>query len=316
MLQKFKSLSNKTKAILFGVVVLIVLIICANNSKKQKEEEARQREAEAQAAADALASQNSGEELDIDAQLQASYTEMYGEAPDGFIWNADGTLSAISNNNITAEDTAYYFLRGLSTLDFSTAEKYSNNSSVITTYNGYYNTISSQNYYTQFLRKMYKQALLSIEINEVKDSVVFADGSRIITFSINILDLSNKTFWEKDKDRIFNDLYDFNQTESDGTKADQYLYDYALNYYESETASKKTATIDLRLEKQKDGGWLVVDDKDLSMLCSYEYGVNITEYINRKYKDWVIEKETSSIGNENDSSELTLDDLSSTESLE
>ena len=296
MLDLFKSLSTKTKMIIGGIVLLIILIICANVSAKNKEEEARRRQAEAEAAA--LANANAyqtPDEIDMNAELQKAYTESFGVAPEGFIWNADGTLQAISNNNITAEDTAYYFMRGLSTLDFSVAEKYSDTSTVVDTYNNYYNISSSQNYYTQFLRKMYKQCLLSIEINEVLDSAVFADGSRIITFSVNILDLTNKDFWKKDEETIYGSLYAYDQTESDGVKADQYIYDYALGYYSSENAKKRTVQVDLRLEKQKDGGWLVVDDNDLNMICSYEYGVNITEYVKRSYEDWVIDFETAKV---------------------
>lgn len=296
MLDLFKSFSTKTKMVIGGIVLLIILIICANVSAKNKEEEARRRQAEAEA--EALANANAyqtPEEIDMDAELQKAYTESFGVAPEGFIWNADGTLQAISNNNITAEDTAYHFMRGLSTLDFSVAEKYSDTSTVVDTYNNYYNISSSQNYYTQFLRKMYKQCLLSIEINEVLDSAVFADGSRIITFSVNILDLTNKDFWKKDEETIYGSLYAYDQTESDGVKADQYIYGYALGYYSSENAKKRTVQVDLRLEKQKDGGWLVVDDNDLNMICSYEYGVNITEYVKRSYEDWVIDFETAKV---------------------
>lgn len=291
LLKLFMSLSNKVKMIIIGIIIFVILLIVSSvSAEKQKEEKIRkEQEAKAKAAAAAAAAAGNSDEIDMEAILQASYVKKYGEAPEGFKWTATGELQALSDNTITAEDTAYYFMRGLSTLDFSVAEKYSATSLVVDTYNGFYNSISSMNYYTQFLRKMYKQTLLSMEINEVLDSAVFADGSRVITFSIDLLDLTDKDFWRADADKIYADLYTFEKTEADGIKADQYIYDYTLAYYTSEVAKKRTVQVDLRIEKQKDGGWLVVDDNDLNMICSYEYGVNITDYIKKCFDEWKIQ---------------------------
>lgn len=310
------ALSKKTRTIIIAVVVVILLMIIANYQQAKKEAEIAARNAAAQE------QEADYEEVEIDefTAEQAALTEAFGEAPEGFYWDDDGTLIAYSDNSVTAEDTAYYFLRGLSTLDFSTAQKYSSYSSVINTYDSFYDSDSSENYYVQFLRKMYKECLLSVEINEVKDSAVFADGTRIITFSLNVLDLTDKEFWEKDKEEIFTNLYNFYISESDGTKSSQYLYDYVLSYYSSEEAVKHTVTIDLRLEKQKDGGWLIIDDTDLNMICSYENGVNVTAYIQESYGDWIDDNEGVNVYAEDyvpESEEtLTLDDLSTASDID
>ncbi len=302
IVEEFKKASTITKGVIVFIILLIIAIIMANVHADKEEEERLKREAEAAAAAGAARKEVG--EIDIDAELQAAYVKAWGEAPVGFKWQADGSLIAISDNATTAEDTAWYFLRGLSILDFSTAEKYNKSSTVIDTYDDFYNTTSSLNYYTQFLRKMYKECLTSIEINKIVDSAVFADGDRIVTFSINVLDLTDKDFWIKDQETIFNTLRSYYANEEDGTKASQYLYDYVLAYYESDAAKKRPVQIDIRLEKQTNSGWLVTDDMALNIVCEHEYGVNAVEYIKKAYEAWMLGQTVEEYKEKQDKNEI------------
>lgn len=282
----FKGLSTKNKVILIVTIVLGTFLVVSNIVSANAERAERIANSNASLQAQLDAQSKTQEELDYDAQQQAQFIEKWGNPPEGFKWSYDGSLVPTSNAEITAEDTAYYFLRGLSILDFSTAEKYSSNSSVVNRYNNYYASGTDESYYVQFLRKVYKECIASLEVNEIVDSAVFADESRIITFTVSVLDLTDKSFWEADRDALFSTLYSYNTTETDGTKAQQYIFDYILAYYQSGVAPKRTVQIDLRLTKQSNGGWLITDDSDLDMLFSYENGTIVSDYILNSYSEW------------------------------
>lgn len=289
MLKFIKGLKTKTKVILVVIAVLVIMMIFANvqHAKNQKlKEQERQQEL--------LDSQNSSKDDDEDedtpqkeAKEEQTYlNNQYGTPPKGFKWNDDGNLVAISSKKLTAEEVAYAYLKGVSILDFETVEKYSQDSKVVGTYGDSFGDDAEATYYDQFLRKVYKQSLLSLEVDSLKDSSVFASGKRIMTFSLNILDLTNKDFWLKDKKAIFDELHNYAGVQKDSTKAKQYLYDYCLKYYQSKEARKHNVQIDLVITKVKDGGWLVTDDSDIDKLASYEDGTLVVDYIWDAYQDY------------------------------
>ena len=105
-----------------------------------------------------------------------------------------GHLIALSDESSTPEDVMYYFIRSLSILDFSTAQRYSKESSVVSSYIDYYSEISDSitDYYANFLRKQYKTSITSLEVISVADTADFEDGEMLITVNVRVLDLTDK----------------------------------------------------------------------------------------------------------------------------
>lgn len=279
---------GKKHFIIIGAVVLVFIIISTISSNVKKKEIAKR-----QAAAN-VANQNVQQNVDVTAGLsdaeieQNAFVKVWGNPPDGFRWKDDGTLTAVSSDNLTNEDVIWNYLRGLSILDFSTVQKYSSHSLVESTYSGYFSdsNLGSSSYYAQFLRKEYKYALTSIEVDSVGNTAVFADGTSIVTVKLKMLDLTDKDFWQADKDAIFNKLKSVYTSEKDTAKAQQYVYDYIYSAYEDGKVGKRDITIELKLDKVSLGGWLVSDDTDLNSALKYEEGVNVASYILEQYSKW------------------------------
>lgn len=282
------------KALIIIGVILVVLVVAStissnnakNEAKKRNEQIKAEREAQEQKEAETSSSTANLSRAELEQQ---AFIEEWGQPPEGFRWNRKGELVAVSSDDLTSEEVVWSYLRALSILDFSTVQKYSLNSVVESAYEGYFDTsdIGNASYYSQFLRKAYKFTLTSIEVDNVGNTAVFADGSAIVTVKLKLLDLTNKDFWLEDKDTIFNNLKNMYITEDDSTKAQQYLYDYIYSAYEGGRVGKRDITIELKLDKVNLGGWLVSDDTDLYSAVSYEDGTNITEYILEEYTDWV-----------------------------
>lgn len=219
---------------------------------------------------------------------QAEYQAEYGIAPEGFEWASDGTLVALSDDTLSAEDVAFTFMQGISSLDFSTAQRYSEYSSVVSTYEGFFSTADgSVDYYQKFIQGVYKSVLQSMQVVGTKDSSVFADGTTVLTLTVSCLDLSDKTFWQADRDKLFADLYNYTVTEKDTVASDIYLYNYIIDYYAGKYAEPKRSNFDvtLTLTKGDDGGWLVADDSTVNALCSYTMGTSVVEYIEECFSE-------------------------------
>lgn len=281
---------SKKMLIVIGVVIGIIAIMSAVSSNKKKQElEARREAAIAEKEKNNTSqSTETTTEMTRDEQLQQQLRKQYGDPPEGFEWDRRGNLIALSDSESTPEDVMYYFLRSLSVLDFSTAQRYSYKSNVISSYQTYYSERQEQrtSYYSNFLRKQFKSSLESMEILSVEDTAVFADGTEYITINLAVLDLTDKDFWLADKDEIFNTMRTYEETESDNTKSNQYLYDYIYSKYEDGTIGKKEHTIELILTKDNGEGWLVTGDGELSDLLQYNKGLDVAEYIKDEYADW------------------------------
>lgn len=273
----------------FFVLVGIIVLFIAINSAKQKKEEA-ERIAEEQARLDAMLSQDlnfTSEEIDFHAQMQKTLTEQYGVAPEGFEWDYLGNLVAIGNDEeATAEDVLYMYMRSLSILDFSTASRYAQDSEIIKSYENYYTDYGLTDYYSNFLRKQFKKSITSLEVNEVTDVAVFADGTKYITLSVNLLDLTNKDFWLAKKDELWQKLRVYKETEEDNTKLEQYVYDFIYECYESGAVGKRTVTIELVVSKDNGSGWLIGSDSELNSMLQYENGVDVASYILDEFEGW------------------------------
>lgn len=287
---------GKKHFIILGIIVGIIAIAMLSNHVKNKKEQERVQAEIAErdkALEDANKQQATTEyEFDYDAEIQKSLVKTFGEPPEGFEWDMTGNLIALSDDNSTPEDVMYYYVRSLSVLDFSTAQRYSEDSKVIESYSGYYSVVANAltDYYDSFLRKQFKLSLTSLEVLSVEDTAVFADGTEYITIKVACLDLTDKDFWLDDKDEIYQTMRLYDETETDSTKANQYLYDYIYSKYEDGTIGKKEHTIELVVSKRENGsGWLVTGDGELDALLQYKNGVDTAAYILNSYATWLRE---------------------------
>ena len=296
-------ISKKALIIVIGVVALFFIITFASNKAKQakEEEEAQKKQAEFEAEMQRQLQEmetvgNDEFTYDFDAEMQKDLVKQYGEPPEGFKWSITGELISLSDDTSLPEDVLYYFLRSLSVLDMSTAERYSSNSQVVQDYSSNYSELSSSitDYYRNFIRKQYKASLLSLEVLSTGSKSTMANGDMYISVNIRSLDLTDKDFWQKDKEKLFTTMRTYQETETDNTKMLNYMYDYIASKYEDGTVGKKDATIELVLAKNNDNksnGWLVVNDGELKAILSYENGVDVAQYIENEYDKWLLEKE-------------------------
>lgn len=301
----FKFYVKKKTIFIIGILVVVCLLYSAYSSnKKEKEYQARYAEAQRR-----LSQGNSVVEdeeiLSYSERLQKALREQYGEPPEGFEWGYNGELIALSSEDLTYEDVCYTYIRALSILDFATAQRVASKSNIIDTYNNYYSEITQgiTDYYSSFLRKQFKTALETIEINGIEDTAIFADGSAVVTVSINSLDLTDKDFWQGDKQELFEMMRFYDETETDSIKKEQYIYDYIYNAYLEGKVGKKTTIVDFVVGKSNASGWLISDDAELEATLTYEKGVDVANYIFQLYDDWyrdtVLAEQTAMLSDDN-----------------
>lgn len=278
---------KKISIIVVVVLVLIMIIkgVVSTQNEKKKQEEA---DAYTQQLLEEANQGVSDEEDSLLMQMQPELIQSYGKLPDGFIWESDGTLLSLGDKSMTAEEVVYSFFRGLSSLDISTVERYSRDSKVVESYSTYFDSKNKNtDYMDQFLRNMYKECLLSLQIEGIDSNAVFAANKQVFTVKAKMLDLTNKDFWKKDSQEIYKNLYLYDQDESDTTKSDMYLYSYILDYYKSGNAVLRDVTFDITVQKYPDldSGWLVSIDNDVDDACSYKDGKLVVSYIRELYRN-------------------------------
>lgn len=294
------------KALIIGLVIFGLIFGYTEIRSAQKRAEIRKRQEEAKNNTKST-TKKEVPTYDYHSQLQASLTKKYGEAPEGFEWDMLGNLVSLTNDpNMTYEDVAYAFIRACSVLDFSTAGRYSLNSYIIKTFEDHYESIYTvADYYGNFLRKQFKYSLTTLEINDVKDIAIMADGTAIMSINISCLDLQDKDFWLPDQEKIFDELYYYDNVENDDTKSYEYLYDYIYKSYEEGRVGKTSYDIDIIVGKQNGGGWYVSDDSELRDVLSYESGKDVAAYIKELYNDYKIKRSVKEgLGNEFEYDEL------------
>ena len=277
-------------ALVAFVILLIVSFVQRSNEARNEQEIREQAAAAAESAY--YGDVEEGEEAIVPdemlARMQDSLISRYGSLPDGYIWDINGELLSIGDKDLSAEEVVYNYLNGIRTLDMSMVQKYSRDSSVVSTYEGYFDSSNpSTDYYDSFLRNMYRQAMLSFKIEGIVNSSIFANNREVFTVKVEMLDLTNKDFWVQDKYEIYKTLDVYSSAESDSTRAEMYLYDYILDYYTSPLAATRTVTFDLTLEKYADldSGWLVSVDRDINDACRYADGNIVVNYINEMFRD-------------------------------
>lgn len=275
--------------IVIGVAVLGALLVgysTVSDTQQQSEIEKRREELSLNEEESPVVS--AYDSLSESDRLQYDLEEIYGAPMEGFRWTNEGELVALSDETMSAEDVMWSYLRGMSLLDFSAIAKYSQISLVKSTYEHYYSDTSLGNTssYSQFLRKCYDLTLKSLEIESVTTGAMFADGTTTMTVELKVLDLTDKDFWQKDYTRIMEDMSTLYTVEGDSEKANQYIYEYIYDEYKNGTVGKKDYTLNFKLVKLNQGGWLIADDTDLNSVLNYEKGVNVAEYIFEAYDDY------------------------------
>lgn len=278
---------HKILVVILAVILVGALVVggAKSASDEKKKEEERERITN-----ELLEQANSGSSNSdsILLQMQPELIKAYGELPEGFLWETDGSVLSLGDKNMTAEDVVYAYFRGLSSLDMSTVERYSRNSSVVNTFSGYFDDSNKNTDYTdQFVRNIYRECLLSIQIDKIENASVFAENKKVFSLNAKILDLTDKKFWEDDEYEIFENLFMYESDESDSAKSDIYLYDYILNYYKSGSANLRTINFDITVQKYPDldSGWLVSVDTDVDDACKYKDGKLVVSYIKELYRD-------------------------------
>ena len=297
----FDFIKNNKKVLVIagGVLVVFILIkggVSARNEKIKQEEADKLTE---QLLAEANEGVTSDEGDSLLMQMQPELVKSYGKVPEGFIWESDGSLLSLGDKSMSAEDVVYAYLRGLSSLDISTVERYSRSSKVVESYSTYFDDKNKNtDYMDQFLRTMYKESLLSLQVKGIESNAVFAENKQVFTVKVSMLDLTNKDFWKKDEMEIYKNLYLYDQDEADTTKSDIYLYNYISDYYKSDNAVLRDVTFDITVQKYPDldSGWLVSIDNDVDDACSYKDGKLVVSYIKEMYRNSGRDKVLESMG--------------------
>lgn len=290
---KIGNFNIKKSTILIAIVFITIVFIgsAISNSKEQKEQQQRLLEAQSK-----LASLNrevtTTETLSYAEQIQKMLREKYGEPPEGFEWGYTGELIALGTEDLSQEDVIYTYIRALSILDFATAQRVASSSSILDMYNEYFGVGSQAlaDYYNNFLRKQFRVALQSVEIDAIEDIGIFADGTAYITVRINCIDLTNKDFWQEDREEIFNTMRFYDETEMDSVKKESYVYDYIYQAYLDNKIGKHSVTVDFVVDKLNAGGWLISNDSEFKQVLSYESGVDVAAYIMQLYNEWYRDK--------------------------
>lgn len=285
MLNKIRK--NKVWWVVIGAALLVIFLIVfgsIENYNAQKKQEEVDKYTEEQLKAAGVSSEDSSDSLLM--QMQNDLEISYGDAPDGYIWNMDGTLMSLGDKSMSAEEVVYAYINGLKSLDFSAVQKYSRDSVVVGTYSGYFSDVDkSTDYNDSFTRNIYRECLLSMQVKGIENTSIFAENKQVFTVKVNMLDLTQKDFWLKDKETIYKNLKVYSSDQSDSTKAEIYLYDYISNYYASEDADRRDVTFDITLQKYPDldTGWLVSVDTDVDSACRYADGKLVVNYINEEF---------------------------------
>lgn len=287
---------GKKHIVVVGILIVFCLIFakCSSSSAEQRHQEQMALEQQGNGSGDDTDTEEESTDEYVDEDLleynliQQQLIKKWGKPPEGYAWNEDGGLDPLSSDTMSVEDIIYAYIKNVSMLDFSTACKYTSSSVVSSSYQNYYSEDNKGDLdsYSEFVRKVYKLALSSVEIVSIGDTALFEDGSQYVTVNIKGLDLTNKDFWEKDKDELYQNLYKFSNKERDTNKMKTYLYDYIYNSYESGVVPKKDYSIDLVVTKGKNSGWLISDDTPLYKVVSDIDGNSIANYILENFEEY------------------------------
>lgn len=235
-------------------------------------------------------------------QSQADLNSEYGIPKEGFIWDQQGNLLSRGIAGMSSENAMYTYLRAVSTMDLGTVQRVSRESKVYQQISDWNDSKTSANsdYSEDYKKRVYQAAMKSIQVDGTEDATVFAETRRSYTVKAKMLDVTDKDFWQKDKDAIFEELYKFDEAQSDSTKSEQYLQNYILNYYTEGTPKLRPVTFSLTVEKFADinSGWLVSIDDELNSSLLYQDGKTIDSYIMEQYQYYKTDRIANAKGGE------------------
>lgn len=301
MLKKLLKIKDNKMLMVSLVVALLVIVLIIVGSVSSYKEKKKQEEIDKYTQEQMqIAGSGTDSEDSLLMQMQEDLKLSYGDVPEGYIWNIDGTLLSLGDDSMSAEEVVYAYLNGLKTLDFSSVQKFSRDSIVASTYSGYFSDINkSTDYNDSFIRNIYRECLLSLQVDGIENTSIFAENKQVFTMRVNMLDLTQKDFWLDDKEEIYKNLKVYSSDQSDSTKAEMYLYDYINRYYASEDAERRDVTFDITLQKYPDlnTGWLVSVDTDIDSACRYADGKLVVSYIMEQFSkeglDYLAQVESS-----------------------
>lgn len=289
---------GKKHLIILGVLILAIFVIsrCSAASEERRHQEQMKEFETQQKPTQNQPIKNETTFTDDELALlenysseQQNFIKLWGFPPEGYEWNKRGELVAISSDEMTAEDVIYGYLRNLSMLDFSTAGRYVQRSTVIDNYKLYYegSVAGKVDSYTEYIRKLYKLSIKNIEIVGVGDISIFEDGTQYVTVHLKCLDMSDKDFWLADKDTLFVNMYKASVDEEDSNKMLAYIYDYIYSKYSESDVPKKTYEIELVLTKGINKGWLITNDVSLYNILIDPKGTGVHELILSEYQEYI-----------------------------
>lgn len=299
-------------------VVLIITGVSVNGHIKAKRNEEEFQRTFAAATSTAPTTTKPSYALGVDDKLmkdQPKLAKRFGPAPENFIWDQDGTLLSLGDKSMEPDEVVYQYTRAISTLDFATVQKLSRKSQVFKRYSDFFDRKDATNLTSrdQFERNVYKQSLLSLQVTNVQRTANFSDNKISYTVFGRILDQSDKSFWNVDRDRLLDEMYISNKTEQDTAKRDAVVMNYVSVAY-GRTVDKlaknlpldpnvdpklKDFSFDVTLEKfpKQDTGWLVTIDKDLDLYASYSEGTSVVTYIKDVFREYSIDRRNRERGN-------------------
>ena len=77
-----------------------------------------------------------------------------------------------------------------------------------------------------FKRDSFKTAMQSMQIESVQSAGIAADKQQTFEVTLSVIDVTNKDFWESEKDAIYEQLWKLDKVQGDSQAAQQWLNDY------------------------------------------------------------------------------------------
>lgn len=253
--------SKKVIALVIVLILLAILIITRSVQKRKEKENAL-----------AEAGLQQSEETDY-------YFDEYGNK------------YIKGDTEMTYEDVIYAYIKSLSLLDFNSALNYVGSKSTVVSEYEALNFNSNNNSTTALKSKIYKKMVSSLLVEDIVDTVILPN-KYVVTLNISHLDFNNKEFWTGFENDIFKELKMYREDRSISDvngRAYNYVLEYVNTLYDHEEAPTITSEIELTIERNKFGSWLISNDSDLLTLCSNNNGTYLTLVITDKFNSWYIE---------------------------
>lgn len=235
---------------------------------------------------------NGGTDTNL-GRKQEAYKDKCGDYPgEGFVWGSNKCdLIGLGVEGMNAEDTVYNFIRNLSNLEVAAAQRVSHASAVVTTYSEAVKSSNSTKLVDEaqmFKRDSFKTAMQSMQIESVQSAGIAADKQQTFEVTLSVIDVTNKDFWESEKDAIYEQLWKLDKVQGDSQAAQQWLNDYLKTKMQDEKFPRKKITVTLTVEKfdEYNSGWIVSRDTDLATALSGANAKPTGSFIMEQYREY------------------------------